>query len=419
MLDKIYKDSRTIKELREGPIGNYIEDLARHYISHGYKAKNIKARFGVISGFNRWLVKNNLALTDLNEETLNTFIASRLKRTNTFITSGGHAALERLLAELRQDGLIPNCEVNRTQPQSTNTWLQSYSEYLVQEKGLSLSTVTRYTNDASNFLLHYALNNAADLNHLSAQMILDYVQSLPNRYSTKHSQVVVSALRSFFRFLFIHSVIEQDLAVALPSIPSWRAAHLPEFLTTSQTSKLLETCDRRTHKGRRNYSILLLLVRLGLRASEIITLTLDDIDWRAGELEIRGKSNKIARLPLPVDVGDAIIAYLQNGRPRCNTRSLFVRTKAPYRGFHHPSSVSTIVRRALDAAGITTQLLGAHLLRYTMAQNCLCHGATLHELRELMRHTSIDTTALYTKIDFKQLRKLAPLWPTSAPGGTK
>ena len=226
------------------------------------------------------------------------------------------------------------------------------------------------------------------------------------------SQLPVSS-RSFLQFLVMTGEIHCELAQCIPSLPGWRATHLPEFLTSDEVKRLLKTCDRRTLVGSRNYAILLLLVRLGLRASEVLNLTLDDLDWQRGELSVWCKGGKRSVFPLPHDVGEALVSYLRRARPRFSTRQVFIRVRAPYRGLRNPSNISSIVRRALFAAGINPKHKGAHLLRYTAATEALRAGATLYEVGDLLGHCSVDTTALYIKVDLARLSELAQPWPTA------
>jgi len=221
---------------------------------------------------------------------------------------------------------------------------------------------------------------------------------------------MVSSLRSFLQYLVMIGEIRAELANCIPAVPGWRAANLPVFLVKSESKKLLKTCDRRTTKGRRDYAILLLLMRLGLRASEVLNLTLDDINWDLGELNISGKGRKHRVLPLPVDVGKALAFYIRYVRPKCLYRQVFICVQPPYRCLGDSSTISTIVRRALIAADLHPRQKGAHLLRYTAAMDTLSNGATLFEVGELLGHCSIDTTAIYTKIDVAALRELAKPW---------
>jgi site-specific recombinase XerD len=190
---------------------------------------------------------------------------------------------------------------------------------------------------------------------------------------------------------------------------------LPKFLQPDQVQLVLNQCDRRTAKGRRDYAIFLLLARLGLRACEIVSLTLDDIHWRAGEIRIEGKGNRSAMLPLPADVGRAIAAYLRKDRPSCSTRRVFIRMRAPLRGFANSEAISTIVARALKKAGIDSPYTGAHLFRHTLATQMLRQGAALSDIALILRHSSINTTAIYAKVDLTALEAVAQPWP----GGVK
>lgn len=222
---------------------------------------------------------------------------------------------------------------------------------------------------------------------------------------------MVSALRSFFHYLRHRGDITTDLAACVPSIANWSFSSVPKFLQPHQVRRVLNQPDRRTAQGRRDYAILLLLARLGLRACEIVALTLDDIRWETGEIALRGKGGRLAQLPLPPDVGKALATYLQKDRPASRTRRLFIRLKAPRRGFANSIAVSSLVARALKTRGVESPHRGAHLFRHTLATEMLRQGASLADIAHLLRHQSFDTTTLYTKVDVVALRTLAQPWP--------
>ena len=292
--------------------------------------------------------------------------------------------------------------------------VQAYRQYLDEDKGLSDSTIKRNTAVLYNFLIDQFGKSQVILAKITRNKILKYISSNSNmkRYCSKTVQTIASVIRSFLHYLVMIGKIRVELADCIPATPSWRASYLPVFLVKSEVKQLLGTCDRRTKTGCRNYAILLLLVRLGLRASEVLNLSLDDINWEAGELDILGKGRKHRVLPLPVDVGSAMASYLRYARPKPMGRQIFIRSRAPYRGLHHPSCISSIVRRALNAAKLKPQQMGAHLLRYTAAMETLDKGASLFEIGQLLGHCSVDTTALYTKINITALRELTRAWPT-------
>jgi site-specific recombinase XerD len=204
------------------------------------------------------------------------------------------------------------------------------------------------------------------------------------------------------------------LAACVPAIANWQFSALPKFLQPHQVQQVLSQCDRRTSRGRRDYAIFLLLARLGLRACEIVALILDDIHWEAGEISIQGKGKRSALLPLPPDVGQAIAAYLEYDRPACSTRRVFIRMRAPRRGFANSQAISTIVARTLKRAGIDSPHRGAHLFRHTLATQMLRQGAALAHIALLLRHSSINTTTIYAKVDLVSLGTLAQPWPGGA-----
>jgi site-specific recombinase XerD len=229
--------------------------------------------------------------------------------------------------------------------------------------------------------------------------------------SPVRAKLMATALRSFFRYLRHRGAIATDLAGCVPTVPNWSLSTLPRFLPAATVERILERCDRKTSVGRRNHAILLLLARLGVRAGEVVGLSLDDIDWSTAQITIRGKGGKSAQLPLAADLGAALAAYLRHDRPRSATRSVFLRHRAPLVGFGNSSTISSLVRRALKHAGVESAHTGAHVLRHSLATSLLRQGGSLDEIGELLRHQSPNTTAIYAKVDVTALHTLALPWP--------
>jgi integrase len=224
-----------------------------------------------------------------------------------------------------------------------------------------------------------------------------------------------SSLRGFLRYLHHKGVNPVVLAGCVPSIREWKFAHLPTYLSAEQVQNVLDGCDRASAMGRRDYAILMILAKLGLRANEVATLTLDDIDWRSGEICVRAKGRQRARMPLPPDVGAAVVAYLRDARPKSSCRRLFLRTLAPRVGFASGCTITMIAKTALKRAGIRGFAhQGAHLFRHSLATELLRSGATLSEIGQLLGHKSHDTTRIYAKVDIDALRTLSPPWPGGA-----
>jgi site-specific recombinase XerD len=274
--------------------------------------------------------------------------------------------------------------------------------------------VSDYTHTARDFLEDRFGGQALHLERLRSQDLHGFVLREVRRVSRTHGKGAVTALRSFLRFLLQRGAIHIDLALTLPGVASWRLSHLPKSLPPEQVERLLLCCDRSTPAGKRDYAILLLLARLGLRAGEVLAMTLEDLDWGRGEIVVRGKGQRLERLPLPAEVGKALACYLCDVRPACATRRVFIRMNAPQQGLASPVAICCIVRRALRRAGLDPDFKGAHLLRHSLATDLLRRGASLGEIGQLLRHRQPTTTQIYAKVDIAALRGIALPWPGGA-----
>ena len=290
--------------------------------------------------------------------------------------------------------------------------LADYRRYLLIERGLSQKTIVNYEPVARLFLAGRERPGGLALERVSAADVSMFLVAECPKRSVSGARDLASALRAFLRYLHVAGLIEAPLVWAVPSVADLRDRTLPRGLEPAAVRKLLAGCDRRRTVGRRDYAILLLLARLGLRRGEVATIQLEDIDWRAGELLIRGKGSRQDVLPLPVDVGEAVVSYLRR-RTRCESRTLFLRMTAPLRGLN-PSTVGWIVREACTRAGLPR--VGAHRLRHTAATGMLREGASLAEIGQVLRHREQKTTAQYAKVDRRALRALARPWPVHEGG---
>lgn len=292
---------------------------------------------------------------------------------------------------------------------------RDYGRHLRQERSFMSASVGHYLTVARRFLWHRFRDGKINLRALCTKDVSDFVLKDSAIRGRRSAQLMTSVLRSFLNYLFQQGKTVTNLATAIPATAGGRLSELPRYLEAAEVKKLLRSCDRRQKVGRRDYAILVLLARLGLRASEVANLELDDIDWAAGELVIRGKGNRVDRMPLLQDVGTAMADYLKKGRPRCSTRRVFVHCKAPYAGFSSPpNAVSGIVKRALARAGLNPLNRGAHLLRHSLATNLLRSGASLTQIGQVLRHQQVQTTEIYAKVDVNALRALAQPWPGGA-----
>jgi site-specific recombinase XerD len=307
--------------------------------------------------------------------------------------------------------VIPVEKIRRRRLSPVEQRAQAFERYLREERLLAKATIVNYVPFIRAFLKDCFGSGPVRLSRLRAGDVVRFVQRQAPQLHLKTAKLLTTALRSFLRYARYRGDIRLDLAAAVPLVANWSMSSIPRAIAPDQVRRLLARINRHTAVGRRDYAILLLLARLGLRAGEVVFLELEDIDWKDGSLSARGKGGRRIQLPLPADVGEAIVAYLRHGRPRSTSRRVFLRAKAPIRGFLGPAAVGTIVRHALLRAGIDAPTTGAHQFRHGLATEMLRHGASLSEIGELLGHRSPETTKIYTKVDLDALRTLALPWP--------
>ena len=401
--DRIYPGTRD--ELTRGPLAAHLKTYAQQLRDEGYAVQTGQYQLRMLGHFNRWLQINGLAGDEIDSSTVKRFVRSREKTGK--LRKGDTAALARMLRMLRAG----QSEVPSSPPTACQTVLQQFQQYLRQERGLSEATIMRQTPVVSALLAECFPTEIPDFHQISASDIAGFVQRQAERITTKSAPTVVTALRSFFRHLLHRGAIETDMAACVPTISTWSLSGVPKFLPAEQIQRVLDSCDRNTAIGKRNYAILLLLARLGLRAGEVVTLTLDDIDWEAGLITVRGKGKRVAQMPLPVEAGAAIADYLRQARPDCSSRRVFIRQNAPLVGFANSIAICSLVDRALERAGVEFAYRGSHLFRHSLATEMLKQGASLCEIGDLLRHRRPDTTTIYAKVDIVSLRSIALPWP--------
>ena len=392
----------------DGPLGAIVSAYADLLYQQGYTHQSARLQLRFLADLSCWLDRRRYRNADITEALLYRYLRSRHQRFRP--RRDDDSILKKLLSLLHTNGVVP-----QTLSPSLNSPRQcmqdDFDRYLSQERGLSMATRVNYQPFIQRFLSQQFGAQRIQFSHLRATDVIRFVRNQAPKLSSKRAGLMLSALRSFFRYLRHRGDLTTDLAACVPSIANWSFSSLPKYLEPHQVRRVLNQPDRRTAQGRRDYAILLLLARLGLRACEIVALTLDDLRWETGEIALRGKGGRLAQLPLPPDVGKALATYLQKDRPASSTRRLFIRLKAPRRGFANSIAVSTLVARALKKAGVESPHRGAHLFRHTLATEMLRQGASLADIAHLLRHQSFDTTTLYAKVDLVALRTLAQPWP--------
>jgi integrase/recombinase XerD len=385
-----------------GPLAPYADGFREDLGGQGYALHSISGQMGLMAHLSAWLDSHDLPVGGLTAEVVEGYL--RVRRGAGHRSGITGRAVAPLLGYLR--GLRVVAEPGRRVPGTpVEVLLEEFCVYLLDERGLAPASVRSYLRYAGMFLTELSAPLGAALVELSAGQVTAFLVRQSGMRSTWYAKAMVTALRSFLRFLHTAGHIPHPLVGAVPSVPGWKLTTLPRSVTADEVAAVLAGCDRDSAKGRRDYAILLLLARLGLRAGEVSAITLDDIDWRTGELVVRGKGNRVEVLPLPVDVGEALADYVRYGRPRCVTRQLFVILHAPFTGLGPKGSVFAVLRRACQRVGITG--FGPHRLRHALACDLLRHGASLAEVGQVLRHSDQSTTAIYAKIDQDALRNLA------------
>jgi site-specific recombinase XerD len=409
MLENFFPDRAALERHRASLLGPHLDSFVAALCELGYTRSTVRARLQLLDHLGQWLGRQSLALADLQEQAVNRFLDERRRKGHR--RKGDARAARQFLEYLRENGVVraPQSAADKS---PLATLRRQYEHHLEKERGLAAVTITRYWLFIQRLIIERFGDATIRVRDLRPNDISDFLRRHARSGSPRVARLMVTALRSFFRFLFLHGQTESDLAGAVPTVPEWRLAEVPKYLMPEEVERIVRACQQDTSVARRDHAIILLLARLGLRASEVIALELEDVDWRAGELKVRGKGHQHDHLPLPVDVGAAMATYLRHHRPPCTTRCFFVRARAPHRGFAHPSSISTIVCRAMNRAGLHTGFTGAHVLRHSLATGMLRSGASLDEIGEVLRHRAPNTTEIYAKVDVQGLRSLALPWPT-------
>jgi site-specific recombinase XerD len=409
MIERLFSDPLAQQDLYGGPLASYVNGFAAQLAIQGYADSTAKEKLQLVAHLSRWLQRHDLPLAALDEERVRQFLVDpgwtplRPRR-------GDAPTCRMLLDYLRELGSIPPpTEVIDDTP--LRCIESGFAHYLVAERGLSAATVINYSPTVHRFLEECFGTGEVKLDEISPRDVHRFLLRHAPRVSRGRAKLMVTALRSFFGFLRQRGDITSDLAAAIPAMTNWRLTGLPLSLRPEQVEALLDSCDQDTALGQRDYAILLLLARLGLRAGEVVGLTLDDLDWDTGSLIVRGKGKRQERLPLPQDVGEAVANYLRQSRPHCVTRRVFIRLRAPHRGFSSSVAIDNVVHRALDRTGLDPAQKGAHLLRHSLATRLLGSGASLEQIGQLLRHAHPQTTEIYAKVNLRALRALAQPWP--------
>jgi integrase/recombinase XerD len=399
--------------LTQSPLDHYADRYLQYLSDRGYCTGSISAYLESVAHFAHWMVQRRLVLAKLDEGVIDRFLdrhlaACRCARRCQRVRYTVRAALKHLIALLRREGEI--APPRALDPTHLVAELDLFEEYLEEIRGLTVSTRYQLRGRIRNFLRWCFGAKAIDLRCVKRDTIGRFLQRSTAHWTPQSRAVICVALRAYFRFKALQGEPGAHLLAAFPRFANWQLARLPQVLCAAQIRQFLKAFDRNCIVGRRDYAVARCLVDLGLRAAEVARLSLDDLDWRRGTIQIRGKGQRVDLLPLPAQTGRAIAQYLSHGRPSSPTRILFVRHRAPLDKPISAGMVRQLVCRTAERIGLATLTHGPHLLRHTAAQRLIHAGVTLKGIADFLRHRSLDTTTIYTKVDLRSLRRVALPW---------
>jgi site-specific recombinase XerD len=403
MLELLFLVPKSLERFHNNPLAAQLELFSSKMNALGYSHVSIRMKVYLLARLGNWISRRKILVAMLNEEVINKFAISQ----NMSRRRGEYSTLHRFLKLLQEEEIVSTPVVPNKEP--LEQLLDIYATYLTNERGLTDVAFARY----HPFIKKFIVSRFSHIDAIRPADVVMFVATQSKTMARKRAQLMTSSLKSFFRFLLQKGIIKIDLAAAVPSVANWNQVAVPKSLPPALIEHLIRTCRKK--RSHRDFAIILLLSRLGLRACEIVRMELDDIDWQAGEFLVRGKGKAFERLPMPQDVGKALAHYLQFERPSSATRKIFIRSRAPHLGLANSIAICTIVSRLMIQAKIKapTKGISSHLFRHSLATKILKRGGSLIEISQILRHKSQTTTEIYAKVDIEGLRSLAQIWPKS------
>jgi len=393
----------TGRRRKPGRLGPFIDGYRAWLAGRGYAPGTVINMLAMAGDLGRWMDARDFAASDLDRVVVAEF-RDAMRTAGMRNVPGAHG-LDRLLQYLEHEGVRAASAVPATPVEEL---VQRYRRWLVGDRGLAEATVERYVKLARLFLTQRSTELVHSVENLTGTDIVAFLLQESDRLSVGSVKGRVAELRSLLKFLYLQGLTPRPLATVVPPVAGWRDTGVPKAIPAADVQLLLGGCDRSHPTGVRDFAMLMLVARLGLRSAEVARLELGDIDWRAGQIILRGKASRQEGMPLPVDVGEALTAYLTQARPSTRIRQVFLAAKAPMRPIA-PGLVSDVTHRACDRAGLPR--IGAHRLRHSLATEMLRRGATIVEVSQVLRHRDLATTAIYAKVDYAALRAVARPWP--------
>lgn len=414
MLKIYFTDSRALERLSSGPANPHLDGFADFLYAQGYAWTTARRYLRAAAHLGQWVDTVNISIVDLSERALSSFARHlkrcRCNRSSVDKSSDAIVGARHFFNHLIRLGVVP--VQNDEYLQCTHKPLfEGFLRWMRQHRGVTERTLEIYGPTVIDVL--DTLGD--DPSRYQIENLRRFVFDQLKQSGTGKAKTTVKALRMFLRYLIAEGLCLSDLHEGIPRLADWRLSNLPRYLPSTDVEQIIDACDSSTPTGRRDRAILLLLARLGLRGGDVAGLKIDDIDWIEASIRFSGKGHREVRLPLTQEVGDAILQYLQDGRPTVSDDHIFIRAKAPLRRLDSGSTVSRIVARAIRKAGVDTPSYGAHVLRHSAATAMLCQGVSLNGIAAVLRHRSIETTVHYAKVNIALLKEVAQPWPEVDP----
>ena len=420
MIERYFTQPAVLSRMRNGIVSPYLDALAAELEAEHYSRKSVRRQLRNAHAFGGWLAKQQIPLAHIDEAAVARYTEPMRRRPCPSRTRGErpHNArgLPRFIALLRRQGVLPT-PVQEAPPPSSGAehWLEAFDRHLERVAGVSAGRRKNCLGFARGLLEATFGKSDPDFGQLRAEHVTAFVQSRAEQRALTCRKDPAYAVLVFLRFLSGEGLIPDHLQYAVPRVRQWRQAALPRFLTTEDLSRVLAVPDDPTVKGLRDRAMLLLLARLGLRPGEVVRLQLDDIDWHAGNILIRaGKTRRERILPLPQDVGEALVRYLKEGRPASPHRQVFLNLCPPHDPLASPVVLTGIAQAVLRQADVGSHRPGAYVFRHTIAAHLVWRGTTFKEIADLLGHRSLESTAVYAKLDLASLAQVAIAWPGGA-----
>jgi len=409
MLETYFEAAATLRRLRSGPTGPYIDDFAASLDDAGYSRWTARGCLRAGAHLGVWMQTAGIYISDLGDVALSGFVehlpTCTCLRRNKGQYSDAASGARLFMDHLASRAMIPRMSTpaHKIVPGA----LARFEHWMLHHRGVKASTLASYRPILVE--LHDQFSDTADF---TARSLRKFVSARAARHGRGRAKTTVTAVRMYLRYAVAHGLCASNLTDSIPTVAEWRLSALPAYIAPAAVERVIEATDVTAPSGLRDRAILLLLARLGLRAGDITAMRLEDVDWDAGILHVAGKTRQATRLPLPQDVGDAVLAYLADGRPNASDPHLFLRLRAPVGRLRTSNSISSVVNRAANRAKIQMPRGGAHVLRHSIATALVRDGVPLSAIGALLRHRSEQTTAHYAKVDLPALLRVAQPWPT-------